>query len=1859
MAEMVLVKCESGSKTATVRCVRCGRISFQILAGPYSPGTSAQLLLPHRCPVCGEVYRSCGPEETETGPVQETDRRENGDGKWQREQGAEETAKTAGTGRDTDTVNALLSVLQQVARKKAEMTEAGQLRTGEETGEPDPEQTGTRTAEAEGSRTAGREMRVTPEEDLEEKISRWKQELLDTGKRNRMINFRETRRSTLRILEPEAKELFNRLAFSGKPLTFMKPISRSSDLRTYSIIALMETLSYPMDVQVGDIRTAGTILEREKTLRNLRAKAKLAQEEQGANILYLCFGFIGWREQQRESAPWLWAPLLMMPVTLGLKALNAPFTLSRDDDEIVVNPTLSHLFSTEYQIDLPPFELKNRQSLEAYFAEIEEIVDRRGWRLSKDVSLGLLSFQKISMYHDLEDNHERMLQHPVLRAMAGDRQAIPELPAQAEHFDFDALKPDEWHEVVDADSSQEEAILLSKLGVSFVMQGPPGTGKSQTITNIIAEALADGRKVLFVSEKAAALQVVLRRLTEAGLADFCLSLHNYKANRKEIIDSIGANLRLEEEYADDSDLVELTELFHDRKFLNEYAGELHRQMEPLGRSLYEIFGKMLALEGATALKFRLERPEEVTKEQYAAMQYSVSALEKALQNMDGRLSRNPWYGASTRNDRTRILQETGGLSDLLRRIEALAGDSAAQIGVNRAECFSDLHRLVELSDIFRGGPAWMSPGWFTEGTAGTGQEALAEAYQHAGRLQKFRETIQAGWDLSALSFEPESVRAAYSGDFGWIYEGEGPAEQRLAAQREAAEKLKQRLEEILSAGHEGLELIAFQQTDTLEHLRMLSRVLRRIAEASVLKAGWFDARRNAASLALIDQAIAHSAAICTLKEEILRDWEPTALEIDADGMLGRFKTEYVGLFRIFKPGYKEDMRTLRLHARTVGQKIDQTAAIAFLQKVRELKRENAWFEENAEALAALTDERGAAADWKQVRSSMTAALEIAGEFPYSGIPDATAAALVRITESPERLGRVRRLAEQLSEEALARLEAEIRGCRGLGEMTDRSNLSQDVLPGITVYLEQCAVQERAAAELAAARKGSVLRYEDIMELLSSAATVREEEAWFAAQQEALNGLFSEAYKAEESDWNDIYLGLVTAQRLSEAFVGKVPEKLIQMLCEGGDSRAAFEQRTAELADLMRRAEPKLQAFGDLFQADFTSRPLNDVADHAEACLNGFGELGKWLDVVDARRECDVLGLSEFTAAVMERDNTVPDILAAFERGFCIQWLNQNVHACPAVRDFRRRVHEQRAERFVRLDAGQVKFARKRIRERIIRTYPDADQPASASSELGTLRHEMEKKRRIMPLRRLFQRIPKLLLTLKPCLMMSPLSVAYFLDAEKYQFDLVIFDEASQIFPQDAVGAIFRARQVIIAGDTKQLPPTNFFAASTGSGKEGYDDAEGYEEEMYDSILEETAAILPNRTLRWHYRSRNERLIAFSNQEIYNRDLITFPGCNESEPDTGVEFVYVEEGCYEPYPRACNVPEARRVVELVREHIERHPDRSLGVIAFSEKQQQVIAMEIQRFRESNPRYEAFFAEGREEEFFVKNLENVQGDERDTIFFSIGYARTREQKAENRPMAMRFGPLSIAGGERRLNVAITRAKINIKLVSSILPSDIDLSRTESAGVRLLRSYIEFARNREVLPAKAYRGGRPDEFADTVARFVRAQGFDVQQNVGCSGYRIDIAVRHPSPDIRQFIAGIECDGYSYASARTARDRDRLRGTVLRNMGWNLYRVWSPEWIRNPETEEKKLAEFLRESVRICDEKIRMLEEQRKKDEAAGLPVPDPADNAEEAEVRQKTARTKTGRKRREEAEKADAGRMTEPAAENPVEADRMPET
>ena len=482
---------------------------------------------------------------------------------------------------------------------------------------------------------------------MDKKLEYWEHQLLDLGKRNKMINYRETKRTTIKLVEPSFGELFNRLALNEETLTFQRSVDRETDIRVFSILSLLENLSASLPVTIGDIKTEGSVLERQRTLKNLRAKSRLAQEEQGTNILYLSFGFIEWKDGKGASAQWIKSPLILVPAVLALEALNSPYTLKKHEDDIVVNPTLEYYLKTEYGIELPQFDA-DKDTLDDYLKSLEEIADQRGWRILREVSLGLLSFLKISMYNDLLRNEERIKKNPVIRAMSGDAAEANEIPEHLRNFDLDSISTQDCYQVMSADSSQQDAILYSKNNISFVMQGPPGTGKSQTITNIIAEALAEGKKVLFVSEKMAALQVVYRRLQEAHLGDFCLPLHSYKANKKEILEQIGANLKLKQTRVKDVAISNLEELLSIRQELNKYAEELHALNPELNISCYEVYSKLEEVNDAPAISFAFVDPLSVSQTKLQSYLNALKGYSLSLERLNYFVNNNPWDGLSVR-----------------------------------------------------------------------------------------------------------------------------------------------------------------------------------------------------------------------------------------------------------------------------------------------------------------------------------------------------------------------------------------------------------------------------------------------------------------------------------------------------------------------------------------------------------------------------------------------------------------------------------------------------------------------------------------------------------------------------------------------------------------------------------------------------------------------------------------------------------------------------------------------------------------------------------------------------------------------------------------------------------------------------------------------------------------------------------------------------------------------------------------------------------------------------------------------------------------------------------------------------------
>lgn len=585
-------------------------------------------------------------------------------------------------------------------------------------------------------------------------------------------------------------------------------------------------------------------------------------------------------------------------------------------------------------------------------------------------------------------------------------------------------------------------------------------------------------------------------------------------------------------------------------------------------------------------------------------------------------------------------------------------------------------------------------------------------------------------------------------------------------------------------------------------------------------------------------------------------------------------------------------------------------------------------------------------------------------------------------------------------------------------------------------------------------------------------------------------------------------------------------------------------------------------------------PLADLGRRIAEVEGSLHELRDYSTFVAARNACEDNALtSPLVEAALAEDIEPDRIPDAFERRFFELWTESTIRRRPALTRFRTGKHERKIEEFRERDRASKDLAKDRVRAGLAQRRQDL-LGSKLRPQLQTLQREAKKRRNILPVRRLMRRTPEALQRVKPCFMMSPLSVAQFLDADSIHFDLLVFDEASQIPPADAIGAIIRADQTVVVGDSKQLPPTNFFGMHL-------DDADLAEEEELEllvdleSILDEvTVSGTPRLRLKWHYRSEHESLIRFSNEEFYEDDpLYVFPTAFSEHDSLGLHFELVADAFYEG--RGRNTGEAMRVVDAVVEHIKNLPDLSLGVGTFGISQQTLILDLLDERRREDPSIEWFFQQEGERKFFVKNLENIQGDDRDVIFLSVTYGPD-----ENKVLRRNFGPINKQGGWRRLNVLTTRAKKRLKIFSTMTGDQINVDGI-AEGAALLRQYLIFAETGNY-PSSNLGLGPPDSpFEREVIRALEGRGYRTVPQVGDSGYRIDIGVLDPECAGR-YLCGIECDGATYHSAATVRDRDRLRQQVLEDRGWDIHRIWSTDWFHSPKTEIDRLVSLIEESRR-----------------------------------------------------------------------------
>jgi uncharacterized protein DUF4011/restriction endonuclease-like protein/AAA domain-containing protein/uncharacterized protein DUF3320 len=681
----------------------------------------------------------------------------------------------------------------------------------------------------------------------------------------------------------------------------------------------------------------------------------------------------------------------------------------------------------------------------------------------------------------------------------------------------------------------------------------------------------------------------------------------------------------------------------------------------------------------------------------------------------------------------------------------------------------------------------------------------------------------------------------------------------------------------------------------------------------------------------------------------------------------------------------------------------------------------------------------------------------------------------------------------------------------------------------------------------------------------------------------------------ECDWDKIIIisnAILSINReaslLGELFIaGKWRINLSQYFYEG--SKAYFEKHKLILEEYnglltdIKKTEKTLQ---DLLGIDFLK--LKGIADNWQECSRMYAEqwlknidsLKDWVSWIQTREKAITQGLMPVISVYENGGIESAEILTEYKRGLYKSCANYIIDHESSLSSFNGKLFEEKIKRFREISKQFEQLTKLELYARLASKIPDFAQEASQSSEIGILQKTIKNNGRAMSIRKLFDLIPNLLPRLTPCMLMSPISVAQYFDTNNEKFDLVVFDEASQMPTCEAVGAIARATNVIVVGDPKQMPPTSFFSSNNI-------DEENIDKEDLESILDDCLALsMPSRHLLWHYRSKHESLIAFSNAKYYDNQLLTFP----STDDITSKVTYINiEGYYDKGKTRQNSFEAKAIVDEI---VRRLSDpilskKSMGIVTFSVAQQILIDDLLNEVFKSRPDLEKQVMEA-EEPLFIKNLENVQGDERDVILFSVGYGPDKEGK-----VSLNFGPINREGGWRRLNVAVSRARYEMKVFSTLRSDQIDLARTSSEGVAGLKAFLAYAeKGKSALPNRvASKSTRETSFEKMLAEKIKQYGYDVHIDIGCSAYKIDMGIVDIT-DSNKYILGVLCDGHNYFKANTSRDREIVQPEVLKTLGWKIHKVWSADWWENPEKTLNEVVDAIKKAEEQKDE-VEVLED------------------------------------------------------------------
>lgn len=1481
----------------------------------------------------------------------------------------------------------------------------------------------------------------------------------------------------------------------------------------------------------------------ERKLNGISSKCKTWLQETGINVLHIAYGFIEWSEpNQTETSV---APLVLASIAIEKRrTMHGPeYWISGTGEDAELNAVFAEKLK-EYTIELPPYD---GGELEPYLASVEALQPKSlTWKLRRQVAIGVFPSARMAMYHDLDPTHPLLGQSEIVGKILGgssDRVASPF--ADDYHVDQPEIERLVPFLVLDADSSQHSALADIASNKNLAIEGPPGTGKSQTIVNAIAAAMASGKKVLFVAEKLAALNVVKARLEAIGLGEFLLPLQAERSTREQVIASLRDRVEMSRpgtprDY--DGHVAQFRRL---RDELAEYIGILTTRFETTGLTVHDILSKSIAIS---------DRLKDIPLDVLSLCSIETAALTKGgLQDLrDSALRVERTYDhAVVAGDSWRATQ--------LTTIDRFSVEELCDGAACASQAYRQLARLRTLLSAFGL-------------DADTPRDCLTTVADNIKALAGFSDREQ----TVAAQLLPAEALALCSTFAGDVEAGQrdvadlqprftAPADDTLVTDLARMSDLCQ-AHGFYSLDTDALERTAREQRDRLKMAAALHETIKPLLAQRPDAVTWnfsdilqarecltaagrpalslrSDMLANPAARGILARLVQDCKTLQATRAELARHAN-LDVEVPPEELREIAATLAASHFLSFLIGsHRKAVRSARLLV--VSPNFNRALAVTLVKEVATFRARERDFLRDPQATAVFGFHfRGIDTD--------LAPFERILEF-YDAVDQGFSASERRT------LGQFLRTAPLDDLDLLPPVPADI-------DMGNSESLQRDLI-------------ERAA-EFSAAEQ-AIEAIKPLVSRLSAPASVGPADLQGLSQRTA-----TMLRRRAALDGADAVARLITP-----LFAGSATDAgLLRRLCEWSARAQPQAAAVAAVIASQRGAEAILH-LNEIVKVETDAESATErIHEVARLPARHFQASRGLTDIADvlARASKDSDGLFAHTAfagacEALGRSGVQPLIRYRLHADLGLAGINQQVEALAARTLARRvyRIHGDALNGFpgIRLDELRaalakkdreiIKLSRLKLQRKI---YDDANPPPgigvgrrSTWTDMALIENEIAKQRRFISVRDLTERAGKALMELKPCWMMSPLAVAQYVRKGDLNFDLCIIDEASQMPPEAAIGALLRCSQTVVVGDTNQLPPSSFFRKMIDD-----DDADEDDAVLNESILEmANATFRPARRLRWHYRSRHSGLIQFSNRMIYESGLVVFPSATESMAQMGVVLKSVD-GLYKA---GTNPIEARAVVDAVVDFMRNDPDRSLGVVTLNQKQRELIFEEFEHVLAHDAAVQTYVDRWRNEsdgleEFFIKNLENVQGDERDVIFIGTVYG----PESAGARVAQRFGPINGVAGKRRLNVLFSRAKQKIVTFSSMSPADILAEEEGNAGVYMLKRWLEYSATGRLESGERTSREPDSEFEVFVIEQIKSMGLIPVPQVGVAGYFIDIGIRHPDWP-HGYILGVECDGASYHSAKSARDRDRLRQQILENLGWQLHRIWSTDWFNNPSREAERL--------------------------------------------------------------------------------------